>query len=81
MTHACPTSVACGGCGILLSDGYCVDCHRCRGRRRGRLRREEVFSPTGFPGEAIDNRTPEGRIVPFAFSGRRQSVGGTPEVV
>lgn len=71
MTHACPTSVTCAECGIFLSDGYCVDCGCCRERRRGRMRRGEVFSPTGYPGEAIDNRTREGRIVAFAFTGRR----------
>ena len=59
---------SCGGCGIMLSDGYTLGCDRCACRRYTRLRRGEVETPTGFPGEAIDNTDPRGRLV-YATSG------------
>lgn len=59
----------CAGCGIPLSDGYTQGsdygpgCRVCDNRRAGRLRRGELLTPTGFPGEAIDNTTIRGHIV------------------
>ncbi len=58
--------LCCRGCGIPLSDGYVSGCRTCDNRRQRRLRRGERFSPTGFPGEAIDNQTIVGRIVAHA---------------
>ncbi len=51
----------CVECGILLSDGYVTGCHSCSNRRTTRLRRGELFTPTGYAGELINNQT--GRIV------------------
>ncbi len=53
----------CTGCGIPISDGYVEGCIRCAERRRARLKRGALTSPTGYPGEAIDNTDPRGRIV------------------
>lgn len=60
------TSTNCSGCGIPLSDGYTIACKQCSERKRGRLRRGELLSPTGYPGERIDNQTLTGRIVASA---------------
>ncbi len=57
---------SCSGCGIPLSDGYVIGCQQCSDRRRSRLRRGEILSPTGFPGERLDNRTSRGRIIAHA---------------
>ncbi len=51
----------CVECGIPLSDGYVTGCHSCSNRRTTRIRRGELFTPTGFAGELINNQT--GRIV------------------
>ncbi len=36
-------------------------CHSCSNRRTTRLRRGELFTPTGYAGELINNQT--GRII------------------
>jgi hypothetical protein len=54
---------ACIGCGIPISDGYALGCEKCWDRRYRRLHRGELRSPTGYPGEWIDNRDARGRIV------------------
>ncbi len=59
-------SLCCRGCGIPLSDGYVIGCEQCSDRRRTRLRRGEMLSPTGYPGERIDNSTSRGKIVAHA---------------
>jgi len=64
MTHRDPGDQNCSGCGIPLSDGYTIACQQCTNRRSGRLRRGEFLTPTGFPGELIDNNHPKGRLVP-----------------
>ncbi len=58
--------MACAGCGIPLSDGYVIGCKECQDRRSKRLRRGESLSPTGYPGERIDNSVPRGRIIASA---------------
>lgn len=60
------TSTNCTGCGIPLSDGYSIACKQCSERKRKRLARGELLSPTGFPGERIDNLSVTGRIVASA---------------
>ena len=57
----------CAGCGIPMSDGYVTgsdyapECRTCSDRRRNRIRRGELFTPTGYAGELIDNVS--GRLV------------------
>lgn len=53
----------CVGCGIPLSDGYVIGCHICSERRSRRVKRGQLFTPTGFPGEWIDNQDRRGKIV------------------
>lgn len=53
----------CSECGISFSDGYSLECRHCSDRRRSRLKRGTLFSPTGFAGEMIDNTDERGRIV------------------
>ena len=60
------TTTRCVGCGILLSDGYVIGCTTCSERKRRRLDRGELLSPTGFPRERIDNLSVTGRIVASA---------------
>jgi hypothetical protein len=60
------TKLRCVGCGIPLSDGCSSPCKTCAERKRRRLSRGEILSPTGYPGERIDNRTETGRIVASA---------------
>jgi hypothetical protein len=63
MSHGEPGETPCVGCGIPLSDGYTVGCRKCDNRRASRLRRGETTSPTGFPGELIDNTHPKGKLI------------------
>jgi hypothetical protein len=56
-----PEGATCAGCGIPLSDGYVTGCKSCQNRRTHKLKRGELFTPTGYAGELIDNQT--GRIV------------------
>ncbi len=51
----------CAECGISLADGYALDCKACSDRRTTRLRRGDLFTPTGYAGELIDNTS--GRLV------------------
>ncbi len=53
----------CAECGIPWRDGYSLACKKCAARRWSRVRRGELFTPNGFPGEAIDNRDPRGTII------------------
>jgi hypothetical protein len=57
-----PPNSNCTGCGIPLSDGYVIGCTHCQNRRNHRLKQGQVTSPTGYPGEAIDNKDPRGRL-------------------
>ncbi len=63
MSHREPGASCCSGCGIRLSDGYASGCTVCDNRRTSRLRRGILLSPTGFPGEMIDNTDPKGRLI------------------
>lgn len=60
--HAAHKRTECAGCGIPLSDGYALGCETCSDRRHRRLNRGELETPTGYPGEAIANTDPRGRI-------------------
>lgn len=66
MAHPNPAATKCVGCQIPLSDGYVIGCHKCSERRSRRLKAGRIYSPTGYPGEMIDNRDRRGRIVAYA---------------
>jgi hypothetical protein len=58
-----PPIANCAGCGIPLSDGYALGCAHCQNRRYHRLRQGHLTSPTGYPGELIDNQDPRERLL------------------